>query len=106
MQACNVTQDEKSMDTFKRMWNKIVHLLGDCEGATLRVLESLAIAVLRATNPPQGNSKYMTTVIIRNISIFYSQLFFIMTKNNFFFACRRYLNPWRLSILTLRASYI
>ncbi|XP_058799570.1 FIGNL1-interacting regulator of recombination and mitosis-like isoform X2 [Phymastichus coffea] len=70
IQACEIQQDEKSIDTFVKMWNKIIHLLGDCEGAPLRALHSLAITVVRATFPAQGQTKYMTMILQSMASLY------------------------------------
>ncbi|KAL7291494.1 hypothetical protein TKK_0014754 [Trichogramma kaykai] len=71
IEACQIYQDEKSAEVFVQMWNKIVYVLGDCEGTLSKVVEDLAVALLRATNLQKPSPpKYVRTVLESMASLY------------------------------------
>ncbi|OXU19968.1 hypothetical protein TSAR_012868 [Trichomalopsis sarcophagae] len=70
IEACDVPQDKQSIDTFVNMWNKLVYILGDCEGTLRLLLEDLAVALIRATHPQEVESKYITSILESTTSLY------------------------------------
>ncbi|XP_014215891.1 uncharacterized protein C1orf112 homolog [Copidosoma floridanum] len=70
IEATGTPQDGQSADTFIKTWNKIVCILGDCEGVSLSVIENLAVSLLHATRPQLGQARY-TTLILERLVLLY-----------------------------------